>query len=320
MTSPKASLPMPPDRASRYEKCSVGTATPGSSSGRGPQVVVSSTPPIAAARQALVAFELDPTARGAKILKGGIAYLRPGPFLALENEETLYDNRAFVTFVDAAFERFLAQKCPALIIDLRSNPGGDHSFSDRMLAWFATEPFAFAKVFRVRSSPQAAASNEARLRAHPELIGGPASALSARYTVTPSGQTFEIPIPETHPRAGPKFEGPVYVIVDRYSYSNAVNVAAIVQDYGFGTVVGEKTADLASTYGAMESFTLPRTKIEVFFPKAHIIRPNGDTKSDGVTPDVIIERPLFAHPNVVLDKVVELVRSRLEGVGLTGPQ
>jgi len=50
----------------------------------------------------------------------------------------------------------------------------------------------------------------------------------------------------------------------------------VQQDFGFGTVLAEETADLASTYRALEKFTLPGTGIEVGFPKARILRPSGD--------------------------------------------
>jgi hypothetical protein len=52
-----------------------------------------------------------------------------------------------------------------------------------------------------------------------------------------------------------------------------VSVAALVQDCKFGTIVGEETSDMATTYGTMEQFNLPKTGIMVGYPKAHIIRP-----------------------------------------------
>ena len=42
--------------------------------------------------------------------------------------------------------------------------------------------------------------------------------------------------------------------------SNVAGMAAQVQDYGFGAFMREPTADLATTYGAVESFTLPHSK------------------------------------------------------------
>jgi C-terminal processing protease CtpA/Prc len=99
------------------------------------------------------------------------------------------------------------------------------------------------------------------------------------------------PIPEVEPRSRPKFEGEVYVLVNRYSFSNAVTTAALIQDYGFGVIMGEQTVDMATTYGAMERFTLPETGIVVAYPKALIVRPSGNDKAHPVSPDVELPSP-----------------------------
>ena len=74
-------------------------------------------------------------------------------------------------------------------------------------------------------------------------------------------------------------------MIDRSSYSNAVSLAAIVKDYGFGSIIGEASVDFATTYASMETFSLTNSNIEVGFPKAHIIRPSGDNKAGPVFPD-----------------------------------
>ncbi|MBA3486282.1 MAG: hypothetical protein H0T88_03670 [Lysobacter sp.] len=73
-------------------------------------------------------------------------------------------------------------------------------------------------------------------------------------------------------------------------------------------MLGEETADLASTYGAQEKFSLPATGIEVGFPKAKILRPNGDPQPRGVIPDVAIQTPLAAtSDDVVLGLALKIV-------------
>ena len=118
---------------------------------------------------------------------------------------------------------------------------------------------------------------------------------------------FDIGIAQPWPE--PRFHGPVYLLVNRASYSNTVFVAALVQDYGFGIILGEETSDLASTYGAMETFTLPRTGIVVGFPKAQIVRPNGDATTRGVVPDIAIATPLIqGADDPVLQRALAIVR------------
>ncbi|MEL6302748.1 MAG: S41 family peptidase [Pseudomonadota bacterium] len=251
-------------------------------------------------------FSLDGTERAAQMLDDAVAYLRPGPFYNVEQPEQVWDNSGFVEFIDEAFATFIDAGAEQLIIDLRNNPGGDNSFSDVMVAWFADQPFKFASAFYIRSSKEAKASNQARLDANPGQTEGVSVFFGKRYEEVPFGERFEFPIPEAAPRKGERFEGAVYVLIDRHSYSNAVNVAALIQDYGFGEIMGEKTADFATTYGAMETFSLPNTGFIVGFPKAHIIRPSGDLKNDGVTPDVVLTSPIVpTKTDVVLEAALE---------------
>lgn len=236
-------------------------------------------------------LQIDPGERVAHMAPEGVAYLRPGVFLNLAENGDPYDARAFHTFIDDAFAQFMAAGATRLLIDLRDNPGGDNSFSDYMVAWFATRPFRFCSQFRVRVSLQAIAANAARLATEPP--NGLSHRFALAYAGAASGDIIHFDVPETPPRDGARFAGRVGVLVNRRSYSNSVAIAALVQDYGFGTILGEPTADLATTYGSMERFTLPGTGIAVGFPKAHIIRPNGDERVRGVTPDIAIRTPIF---------------------------
>ncbi len=259
------------------------------------------------AEQQEQSFALDSNAREGRMLTNEIAYLRPGPFYNVENPAQIWNASAFKEFVDQQFSEFMAQDAQALIIDLRANPGGDNSFSDHLLAWFADEPFRFSSKFWIKSSDEAAAANQKRI----DSRGGVSeisNLFAEQYAATPRGEVFEFDIPLAYPKAGERFEGKVYILINRHSYSNAVTVAAMVQDYGFGVIAGEKTSDMATTYGAMETFTLEQTGIVVSFPKAHIIRPSGDTKSDGVTPDIIIPSPVVPQQNdVVLERLLEKI-------------
>lgn len=244
------------------------------------------TPTVAA-----VGLEIDPTTREARMLPASVAYLRPGVFMNVTQGEDPYDAAAFHSFVDGAFARFIAEGATTLLIDLRDNPGGDNSFSDHMLAWFADRPFRFCSDFRIRVSPEATASNAARLQ--DASVDGIGHRFAETYAAARTGDIIHFPIPMAQPRANQRFAGRVFVLINRRSFSNAVSVAAIVQDYGFGQILGEPTADLATTYGGMETFALPNSGIVVGFPKAHIIRPSGDERVQGVTPDILIVTPMI---------------------------
>jgi hypothetical protein len=235
-------------------------------------------------------LDLDWHRREARILPGRIGYLRPGPFYNVDGGDNPWDTTAFSAFIDRAFTDFVGADAQAVLIDLRSNPGGDNSFSDLMLAWFATEPFRFASRFSIRVSEAATASNALRLR--DSEPGSMSHQLAAAYAGKSPGEKVELELPLAQPRSGARFKGRVAMLINRHSWSNTANVAALAQDYGFATLLGEETADLATTYGAVEHFSLPHSGIRVGFPKAYIVRVSGSEAPQGVRPDVVIETPL----------------------------
>jgi Peptidase family S41 len=263
----------------------------------------------AAGRAAAPGLDLAADDRTARILPGNIAYLRPGAFYnATPGASDPYDNSGFRQFIDESFERFLVVGAERLIIDLRDNPGGDSSFSDLMIGWFATRPYRFNAAFRIRASAEATASNRRRITAAAERPDPVSARFAALYAAARPGAIVDFDTPVSRPREGPRFAGRVYVLINRNSYSNAVAVAATIQDYRFGTILGEETSDLATTYGAMETFTLPRTGIRVGFPKAQIVRPSGDLAPRGVVPDIAIATPLIeGADDPVLRRAVEIV-------------
>ncbi|HEX9984110.1 MAG TPA: S41 family peptidase [Thermoanaerobaculia bacterium] len=251
--------------------------------------------------------------REVRILEGGIAYLRPGPFYNVEGGDSM-DVTAFHSFVDGAFAQVLAAGAGKLIVDVRNNPGGDNSFSDHLVAWFARRPFRFSDAFHLKVSPQtlaAYAPKEGEPYDGASLVGRMYAEMSRRR----AGETFLFELPYVQPRAASRYEGRVYVLVNRHSYSNSASMAAMVQDYGFATILGEETGDLPTTYASSVRFTLPRTGLSVTYPKSYFVRPNGDRSLRGVVPDLAIPTPLpgtstagAAPDAAVLDAAIAWVR------------
>ncbi len=247
--------------------------------------------------------------RKAKIINQ-VGYLRPGPFFNTDqNAKDVWDNTSFKKFIDEAFDTFVEKKVEALLIDLRNNPGGNNSFSDHMVQKFAHKDFKFAADFKVRVSEEFITANEKRLKE--SAVTETSENYKKSYEGLKEGDIFDFEL--TINKASTKvFKKPVYILVNRHSYSNAVTTAALAQDYDFATLIGEETNDLATTYGAMEAFSLSRTKVSISFPKAHIIRSNGETKAHALRPDIIIETPLVEYAeDSVLSKALEEVEARL---------
>ncbi|MEO0817983.1 MAG: S41 family peptidase [Pseudomonadota bacterium] len=251
--------------------------------------------------------------RDAKMLGDDVAYLRPGGFFNLdaETQEDAYAPEAlaaYQAFLDEAFTTFIDEGASHLVLDLRDNPGGTNSFSDPVVAWFADEPFRFASDFRIRVSDETTASNAARLENVSEEDASISRQFADLFAEAEIGDVVSFDIPYAEPRDGKRFVGEVHVLVNRYSYSNAVSVAAIIQDYEFGTIYGEPTRDMATTYGAMEHFTLPNTGFLVGYPKAHIIRPNGEKHSHPVHPNIELPtKAIRGEQDIMLNALLELL-------------
>jgi hypothetical protein len=242
--------------------------------------------------------------RGGEILKNErsfrymeeVAYLHPGPFSSPEPD----GEARFKAFVDSAFADINASQAKYLIVDLRNNAGGHNTFSDYLIAYFADKPFRWFSDFTIRTSEVLKTQTKKK---YPEPIP---DAYTRNILEVPDGETFayeqtmQEPMPEVQ-----RFKGKVYVLVNRQSYSMAAVSAALVQDYGFGELVGEETGDTPTLYAAQFSFQLPRTSVELKVPKGYIVRPNGDERLAGVIPDHLVRDHLLDDEDEVLRYTLE---------------
>lgn len=266
------------------------------------------------AKELNASLKLD-WSRIAEIKANNIAYLRPGPFFNTEGKpDEVWDYSLFSTFIDESFKQFAQSQPKALLIDIRDNPGGDNSFSDLMIERIANKPFKFASTFNVKVSQAFKDSNDERFETlTPEQQKGNLTSVQFKnaYDKLSNGEKFDFQLPLNQPYKH-VFKAPVFILINRHSYSNAVTVAAMAQDYGFAKIMGEETTDLATTYGAMEHFYLSNTGLKIGFPKAFIVRPNGDKTVRGVVPDIKIETPIFENSNdpvlkIALNKIKQLL-------------
>ncbi|MDC8755593.1 S41 family peptidase [Erythrobacter sp. sf7] len=228
---------------------------------------------------------------GARIyrdLGDGVFYLQPGPFSATGEERgedgAAYFIDPFRDFVRDAFAALAASGARDLVIDLRDNGGGDASFSDLIIARLTNRPFRYSARYEVRAGPNTKAAWAGR-ESDPDTLGG---RIKATLASAADGERVTIAVPETSPIAENAFDGRVWVLVNRHTYSNAAVIAALMQDLGIATIMGEETADLPTTYGAVERFSLPHSGAEIIYPKAYMVRPSGSEEVRGVVPDFLI--------------------------------
>lgn len=249
-----------------------------------------------------------------KFLSESTAYLKPGAFSNLKSDgnsskvET-FDKGRFLKFIENAFIKIKQKNAKNLIIDLRNNSGGSNTFSDEMLAYIAHKKFRFCSDFRVKVSEITKQYwRKVKDANNNEMVRN----LKKEILAHKNGERFNFEMPYHAPRKDElTFKGKVYVLINRYSYSQATITAAMIKDFGFGTLVGETTADVATTYGAVHQFSLPNTKIAITYPKALIVRPNGNKAHQGVTPDHLVDENLFTKKDEILEFTMELIRGEV---------
>ncbi len=248
-----------------------------------------------------------------------IAYLHPGIFFNKEstsndiNSKELQDNREFYEFIDSAFYKMAKKGVGDLIIDIRRNNGGSDLLSNYMLASFASGPFTEASWWGMKTSQ--ITKNIWKDYHMPETAD-----MKEQLMLAENGTRIDMDIEEVFPRDDSlHFNGNVYVLIDRFSFSNAAAVATVVQDFGFGTLIGEETSFTPSSCGAMGTFKLPNTLIEASFTRVCGVRPNGDTSLHGVIPEIIVKDDIFTDEDEVLEYTVERIQSGKVGVG-TNPK
>jgi len=240
---------------------------------------------------------------------GKVAYLHPGIFLNRNaktddiNNKELIDKEEFRQFIDSTFRKIYERKSKDLIIDIRGNNGGTSMFSNYMISYFANKPFYELSKMGIKTSRLV--KDVWKDYDIPEL-----AELKKKIMTLKNGTRIDLDPMEVLPRNDKfRFKGNVYVLIDRFSYSNATAAASIIQDYSFGTLIGEETSDLPSSCGGMQAFKLPNTGIEVYFTKGCGVRPSGDTSRRGVIPDVPVKQDFFTENDEVLEYTLKIIQS-----------
>ena len=224
----------------------------------------------------------------------GAAYLNPGNLFGDEDK--------YRKFIDSSFAAIQESKASYLIIDLRNNQGGDDSFGDYMVSYIADQPFKWSSSFTLKTS--------SFLKDNIRKTRDTTSAFWASALTHEDGEIYAYEFEPFQPQPAEKrFEGKVYVLVNRQSHSQSTVTASQIQDYGFATIVGEETGEFPTLYASVFKFQLPETGIEVQVSKGYMVRVNGSTEERGVIPDIFIRDHLLDEQDEILEGLLEKINA-----------
>lgn len=203
----------------------------------------------------------------------------------------------FDNFLAKTFKRIHKEGISHLIIDIRKNSGGNSVLGDMLLSYITREQVSQLKSVDIKASQQIV---DMYGYDYKDTIG---------KTITYQSQAKQYPEREY------EFKGDVYVLIGPKTFSSAVMLAAAMKDHNLGTLIGEETGGLATSYGDVYSFTLPNTNLKAGVSHKRFVRPSGQDDGRGVLPDHEVRPALSADDpenDKALQYTIDLIESKRE--------
>lgn len=221
------------------------------------------------------------------------------------------DAGRFRTDLDGMFAQLRRDSARALIVDLRSNGGGDSRLGDELLSHITARAYRMESTKRWKMSAEYRAYLKSMVRAPlNHLPIEKVHPVGRRLFAGPDGTIVQFDeAPEAHDPRGPTFTGPVCVLIGPLTFSSAVDLADGIKTYNLATLIGEETGGRPNTFGEVYYFRTPNTGFLVGVSSAQFVRANGDTTDHrGVMPDIEVKRSaddIRAGRDPVIDRARE---------------
>ncbi|QNH17945.1 Peptidase family S41 [Xanthomonas sp. SS] len=216
--------------------------------------------------------------------------LRPGAAAVMTIRTFSWPEQApFEEFTRRAFQQMQASGTRTLIIDVRQNGGGnDAMWLQGLLPYIADRPYRWAS----RYTKKVLRDDPAKHERQGQVLSGTVDTWSAPRTDDPL-----------------HFDGKVYVLIGRGTYSSAVLFADTMQDFGFGTLLGEGASVRSTQTGGVQKIALPQTGLVLWAPRLLLVRPSDAATPLWLTPDIgIDDDPL--HPDAMVDAALAIAAAK----------
>lgn len=174
-------------------------------------------------------------------------------------------------FFRSSFSTIQEEGYRYVIIDLQHNGGGSSAFADTLVSYITDKRYRFFGGAHIKISRFV-------------LSQSPAFGLHDMGSVV----KFPGSDPSRPPDRQTRFTGEVFCLISNRTFSTASGLAAVLKDFKIGTLVGQETGGIPTTYGDVASIALPHSSIGAGASMKYFIRPSGDSSyiMEGVQPDV----------------------------------
>jgi len=200
------------------------------------------------------------------------------------------DRSGFKTFLKESFQEMQDKQAVGLIIDLRDNTGGDTRIGDALLRYITDKPFRQFLQIDTKVSPWN------RPITNPDVEVG--------------GIDTEKLRPKDSPENPLRFRGPVYVLIGPRCVSTGVALAATIQYFEIGELVGQETGDPTALFGYARRTVLPNSNWGLSAPSRCYVAPGSKRDGRGALPDYPAEPNLgdeAAGVDTVLEYALKLI-------------
>jgi C-terminal processing protease CtpA/Prc len=181
------------------------------------------------------------------------------------------DKNVFINFLDSTFSVLKQKEIQNLIIDLRQNGGGNSDLNSILLQYVYDKPFSSYKSIDVKITEDIRKLHE----------------FYAKYK---NDTIIQLDVERNNSDKINKyfFSGNVFILTSIHTFSSGADCAMLFKDYRIGTIIGQETGGLPSSYGDSYYFKLPNSGLEARVSFKTFIRPSGINDGKGVLPDVPI--------------------------------
>ncbi len=187
----------------------------------------------------------------------------------------------FNAFIDAGFAEIAARDSAILVIDISENGGGAHMLSDHLLNYLTERRHTPLSAVTARITPE----NQALI---PGSTPGQVVSLPFAQWVEPTAEQAN------------RFDGRFAFLVGAGTYSQAIVLAATVQDFDIAPVAGPGTEGRANSTGQVQLHRLTHTGLEAAAPIYVFTRASGDTSSAPIVPDLPLSGSREAQINALI--------------------
>ncbi len=182
-------------------------------------------------------------------------------------DECIYDEQ-YMEVTDRFFDEVADSNIENIIIDLRSNSGGNSNVADYFIEKLDVEQY--------------------------KIIGD----MDVRYGFYYSKNSYE---PKSVEPSADAYKGNVYVLTSTQTFSSAMLFAVAIADNGIGTVVGEIPGNMPSSYGDIILLQCPNSKLCMTVSYKHFHRVDKQKDDSPLIPDI------ECAESEALDRVYEIL-------------